>query len=250
MRALVLAVGCTALLAFAGAPLTMAELKGLATDDAWPEVLARAQDVAPAGRTAEWKSLVRDAALKSLKPTKAVGHPFADAERADALAARFPFLATDADFDAARGDVVARGIDDCLHEGEGAKCWALEARYEKGLAGAAALKAAHAFVVFGSVKYRPMGLFAAAVTTKDAATCADSDLAVAVVAALDLPGEHEAAKSALKVAFEQCWTALAPALKTSLRGASDTRLKNICKPMRAKKALSELQDGLCSDVGE
>lgn len=250
MRALVVITCCAATLALAGPPLTMADLRALATDAAWPELLARAQDVAPASRGAEWKAVVREAAVNSLKVTKAPQPPFADAERADALAARFPFLAGDADFDAARGDAVARGIGACLREDEAAKCWALERQYEEGLTGAAALKAARAFVANGSVKYRPMVLFAAAVTAKDSAVCADPELAAAVVASLDLPRDSAAAKSAMKVAFESCWTALAPALKESLRGASDSRLKNQCKPMRARKALSELQAALCSDVDE
>lgn len=249
MKQLALALSVYSLSAAARPPISVADLKALVADKAWLEVLDKAQDVAPAERTAEWKAAIRDAAVASLLASPvANANSFAEAQRADALAARFQHLSTDPAFAAARSEAVARGIEACLGEAADASCWRLEAVYEKTLSGSGAARAARAFVKAGAVKYRPMVLFAAAMNSPDASVCTDPALAEAVLASLDLPSTHEAAKSAVKVGFEWCWAALAPQLKASLLGASDTRLSNVCKPLRLKKALTALQDAVCSDV--
>lgn len=237
-------------LSVAAQPISIVDLKALAAAHAWHELLDKAEDVAPTERTSEWKTAVRDAAIASLQPDTAVHAPFDEAKRADVLATRFRFLTTDPAFDSARGEVVALGIDACLHEADDAPCWQLEAAYEKTLTGLAAAHAAQAFVKAGAVKYRPMALFAAAITSKDRNLCTDSALADAVIASLDLPVTHEAAKNAVKVGTGWCWPALASKLKASMVGASNTRLSNLCKPLRSKKALSDLQAEVCADAGE
>ena len=247
MRVVFAAVLLGSSLALAGVPVSLADLTALAAQQAWVELLEKAQDVPPASRTEAWRGLVRDAAVATLRG-QAVLPAFTGAERADGLVGRFPFLGPDPAFTAARGDVVASDIERCLALPPDAPCWTAEGRYESSLTGAGALRAARAFVKAGAVKYRPMALFAAAVTAKDAPPCRDADLADAVVAALDLPPTHDAAKHATRVAFELCWSALAPRLKEALRSPTDARLANQCQPMRARRALTELQEDLCHDA--
>jgi hypothetical protein len=241
---------CLASAAWASTPLKMADLKALAKDKSHAEILQKAGDVAPSERTPEWKELVAAAATASLKPGRQARPVFGDAVYADSLVDQYAFLDSDSAFDAARDEAVLRGITECMKEDDAHQCWNIEARYEATLTGDVALKAAKAFVKNGSMKYRPMGLFAAAITSKDSQVCKDADLADALAAAFDLPPHYAAAKAAVTVAFNQCWKALSPTLKDFMRGAETFRMQNLCKPMRAKKWLSELQEDLCRDAGQ
>lgn len=225
-------------------PATLADLKTLADAKSYPELLERAEDVAPAARTDAWKDLVATAAAGVVRSTPIAKDPFVQASKADALLERFAFLAKRDGFLAARDEAIVTGLQRCNDEA----CFRLFAPYEKTLLPAGSLAAGKALRRSGFVPYRPMVLFAKAVGTKDAAACKDTDVVDAVIAGLDTPEGSDTAKAAQQVAFEQCWSVLQPKLKASMVGASSTRLENTCKPMRAKKALSELQDELCRDV--
>ncbi len=83
---------------------------------------------------------------------------------------------------------------------------------------------------------------------KDAAACADPDVAEATLDGLDAASDSQSAKAARQIAFDWCYPALAGRLKTSMVGASTSRLENACGPMRERRALTPLQDDLCKDA--
>ncbi|MBS1153839.1 MAG: hypothetical protein H6Q89_5537 [Myxococcaceae bacterium] len=235
------------LLLLTKAPATFEDLKTLAAQQSYPELLERAEDVAPAARNDAWRELVATAATRVVQSTKIADDPFGQAARADALIERFSFLDKQPAFLAARDEAIVSGLRRCASANDEA-CFKLFGRYEKTLSPAGSLAAGKVLRRNGSFAYRPMVLFARAVGGKDAAACKDPDVADAVLAALDLPAESEGAKAGRQVGYEWCWAALQPKLKAAMIGASSMRLANACKPMREKKALTELQDELCKDV--
>lgn len=235
------------LVLFAVLAAAPADLPALAQQHAWAELLERAEATAPAERNDGWRALVASAATEVTRTARIAKDPFGPVEKADALSGRFTFLTGHAPFVAARDAAVVAGLQACFATGD-TDCFRLFARYEKTLAPAGSLAAGKALRRAGAFAHRPMVLFAKAVGAKDAAACGDADVAEAVDAGLDAPQGSETAAAARQVAFEWCFAALAPKLKESMRGAGSARLGNTCAAMRARKALTELQDDLCRDV--
>lgn len=233
--------------ALARAPLTLEEFQALGAQKAWVELLERAEDVSPSARTEAWRTLVIEAAVAQTEAgTRDDKDPFAATRKARTLGQRYAFLAQAPRFLAARDAGAHQNLAHCL-DLERERCLDTYLELTPGLAPEAALEAAH-LVKKGHFPYVAMPLFAAAVgNKKDAGACADAALAETVIAALGLPPDDPRAASAKKVAFETCWTALGPKLKAAMVGASSYYLANACQPLRARKALTELQDELCRD---
>ncbi|WP_241758004.1 hypothetical protein [Myxococcus landrumensis] len=229
---------------------TLEDLRALAAQKSWAELLERAEELPPAARSDTWRTLVTEAATAAVESATAPDDkdPFAVARKAHALRQRYAFLAKAPGFSSARD---ARGLKDlerCL-ESKKSDCidtyreLAADASTETTLQAARLVKRGH-------FAYVAMPLFAAAVRGgKEAGACKDEALAEAVLAALDLPTTDARAGDARKVGFEWCWSALGARLKTATVGASAYFLANTCVPMRARKALTELQDDLCKDAG-
>lgn len=218
---------------------THADLAALAQQKAWVELLEKAETVLPAERDDRWRGWVGAAAAEVART--------APVEKTDALAHRFTFLSAHAPFVAARDAAVVAALERCLAANDDL-CFRAFVSVEKTLAPAGSLAAGKVLRHGGFQPQRAMVLFARAVGTKDAPACKDADVAEAVLAALDASPGTETAAAARQVAFDWCFTALAPQLKESMRGAGAARLENACAPMRAKKALTPLQDELCRDV--
>ena len=68
------------------------DLAALAQQQAWAELLEKAEAVAPAERDDRWRAHVGSAATAVTQAAKTTKEPFGPAEKADALAARFTFL--------------------------------------------------------------------------------------------------------------------------------------------------------------
>lgn len=229
----------------AGADLSMKDLQALSDDGAWGELLEKATMVAPSERGPGWKDLVTRAAVKSLEGP-VTGVPFAASEKAQHLAERYAFLPAQPTWLAARDATIVKDLKACMALGAEDACWNKEGPWEAQLTGAGALEAAHAFVEFGVVPYRPMPLFAAAVA-KDPKACGDEKLPRVVTAALSTPPGDVTAKAAVQV-LETCWGALGTRLVKT--GWSDDTyfLTNACPTLLKKNVLSELRRDLCADA--
>ncbi|WP_237077295.1 hypothetical protein [Myxococcus xanthus] len=229
---------------------TLEDLRALAVQKSWAELLERAEEVPPAARTDTWRALVTEAATAEVESAMAPDDkdPFATARKARALGQRYAFLAKAPGFASARD---ARGLKDlerCL-ELERSGCIDTYRELTGDASAETTLQAAR-LVKRGHFAYVAMPLFASAVRGgKEAGACKDEALAEAVLAALDLPSTDARAGDARKVAFEWCWSALGARLKSATVGASSYFLANTCQPMRARKALTDLQDDLCKDEG-
>lgn len=242
MRPTLLAV-LVALPAWAGAPATMDDLQALATSGAWSELLERAEDVPAAKRSQLWKDLVTSAATAAVQ---------VDDSRAAALAARYPFLSANAAFAKAHGEAALNAYEKCLRADRVGLDVVLdcEGGLRKAVPNAKPELLAQAAKVLRR-QYNPaaaVDLYARAVAgSKD--VCADAGLQESVLAALELPSDTPRAKTGRALAFETCWAALAPAVKSAMVHASSYLRANACGPLRAKKALTEMQDELCRDDG-
>lgn len=227
-------------------PATLGDLEVLSSKGAFAELLERAEDVAPAARTDAWKSLVTGAAVAQVESIAVTKEPFAPALEADVLLKRHTFLAERQPFLAARDGAVLGGAQRCFKEPDGEPCWKALAAFEPTLTPAGSLELGRALRKNGALPARVTSLYAKA-AVKDGAACKDADVQDVLVASLDGPEDGAPAVAARSVAFTTCWGALSPKLKAAMVGASGYRLRNVCKPMREKKALSALQEDLCHD---
>ena len=246
MRLLATIILLSSSAAWAKSPATLEDLQALSQQKAYAELLERAEDIAPAARTDAWQGLVASAAVGVVTTTPLAKDPFGEVGKADALLARFAFLDKRAAFSAARDEAVLKGLKRCVDANNEA-CIEHFVPYEPSLGATASLKAGKMLRHYGAVPYRSMLLFAKAAAGKDGGACKDPDVSDAVIAALDLPPDHRSAKAAQQVAFESCWPALQAKLKSTMVSASASRLQNSCVGMRAKKALTPLQEDLCKD---
>ncbi len=227
-------------------PATLGDLEVLLQKGAFAELLERAEDVAPASRTDAWKNLVTGAAVAVVKSTAVTKDPFAPALEADVLLKRHIFLAERQPFLAARDGAVLGAAQRCFKEADGEPCWKTLAVFEPTLTPPGSLDLGKALRRNGALPARVTSLYAKA-AAKDPAACKDADVQDVLVASLDGPVEGAPAVSARSVAFTVCWAALSPKLKAAMVGASSYRLRNACKPLREKKALTALQEDLCQD---
>lgn len=229
----------------AGATAAQDELSALANQGAWAELLEKAEKTPPAVRKDAWRQLVARAAAAVVKSAPPGKDGFDALGRADALVQRYGFLADTRPFPEARDEAVLAAAGRCQDLGD--DCWKRLGAWEPKLTPAGSLALGRFLRKAGFVAWRPMPLFARAVS--EPAACRDPDVLASTLASLDTPEDSPAAAAARQVAFERCWDVMKPALQESLRGASSYRLRNACAAMRAKKALSELQADLCADEG-
>lgn len=219
---------------------TMEDLQALGSQSAWTELLERAEDVPAAKRTDEWRALVTKAATAVVQ---------ADETRASSLSTRYPFLAASPAFSKLSSSASVSTLEKCLGD-EKLRDPLIEcvASFRKTNPKPDALVSAAKVIRRQWNPAAPVDLYAdAAVASKE--LCADAGLQESVLAALELPRDERRAKVGRTVAFETCFTAMAAPLKGAMVHASKYLLGNACESLRAKKALTELQDDLCREEG-
>ncbi|MCB9655666.1 MAG: hypothetical protein H6729_16200 [Deltaproteobacteria bacterium] len=229
----------------AGSTWTLENISAALKQHSYAEILDRALDVPAADRTEVWRSAVAEGAagvIEKMTPTEK--RPLSVVDRAAELVTRFNFIESDPAFVAARSKAILAALNQCWDTDDQRCLRALEV-HTKTLSGQAALDAAKV-LQRGSPAWSAAGFIKQAVDGTPA-LCKEALVGTVTVSALATPEDQSFAKDARRVAFELCWDALRPALKSGMVGASNTYLKNVCKSMRAKKALSELQDEICRD---
>ncbi len=226
--------------------LTVADLKALAAQKAWAELLESAEKVAPATRNAGWQELVASAAAQVLRAAPVGKDGFEAVAKAESLKSRYPFLEARPDFAKAKDEVILTATGQCLAQNN-TDCLKMLSAADKSLSPSAALNAGKLYRKNGFAAYQSMALFSKAIAVKDAAACKDADVVTSTLAALDTPVDSEWAPLARKIAFEWCWSAMGSKLKAAMVGASSYRNANCCASMRDRKALTPLQEDLCQD---
>ena len=228
-----------------GGDRALEQLRALATQQAWSELLDRAERVPPDARTLEWRALVEKSAVGRTRQPPASSAPFSGALAADALLSRYAFLGEDAKFRGALDNAILQGLSRCLDLDE-SKCAAPLQALEPRLRADAALQVGKVLL---RVR-RPHGvmrLFARAVPESGVA-CDDEDVVAATLESFEQPATDPAVPLAVHVAFDTCWRSMQDVLRKTMVGASSYRLRNTCGPLRKLHALSELQEDLCKDT--
>lgn len=226
--------------AFAEPKATFEDLQAMAAQSSWDELLERAEDVPAAKRTDEWKALVTKAATAVVER---------DDSRAAALSARYRFLAEAPGFAKVNTSASVAALEKCLgNEKLKDPLGECVTTFKKSKPNADTSAAGARLIRKTWNPAAPLDLWSDAVTVnKD--LCKDAQLQESVMAGLELPKDEKRAVLAKTLAFDTCWSAMQGVVKPAMVHASTYLLANACAPLRAKKALTEIQAELCSDEG-
>lgn len=221
---------------------SLADLKALAEQQSYEELLAHATDVAPAQRTPQWQGLVE-------KAVNAVVEDTPQAERAwkmESFAKRFAFLKKSGSFKGGSSKAELAAAEQCFKGAwQGQECLdRLTHAVDRAKDSQFAFDAAKV-VMRNQNPYVAMPLFAKAIEGKSAsARCQDEALQRCVVAALGLPSDDARVKDAQGVA-DTCFDKLKKGLLVGLKDGSSYYRDNACPLLTKKKALSKTEAASC-----
>jgi hypothetical protein len=224
--------------AFAEPKASFEDLQAMAANASWEELLERAEDVPAARRTDEWRSLVTKAATAVVERDEA---------RAAALSTRYRFLADAPGFSRVNGSAAVTTLETCLRDDKPKDpLTTCVTAFKKSKPNGEALAAGARVIRRSWNPAAPLDLWTDAVSANKG-LCKDAQLQESVMAGLELPKAEARAGLARTLAFETCWAAMQSVVKPAMVHASTYLLSNACDPLRAKKALTELQSELCKD---
>lgn len=223
------------------ATYSMADLQALEKKGAWEELLAHAEDIPPARRSAAWEKTVEKAAIGYMQQLTSDTAAFEGVFTSQSFATRYPHLVKSSEFMAKRADAGKAASSICLQNAyRGQHCIDMMKDFLK-----TPNTAPETGFAFGKIvrlnqnAYVAVPFFRWALDQKkEAGSCADEDLQLAVVAGLGLPPDYENAASSRHLAVGACWDQLRPAIQTELAANSGGYSKdNICAVFKAKGAL-------------
>ena len=229
---------------------TLADLRALAQQSAWRELVDHIEDVPPSARDAEWSAIVERAALGVLADRSQRGA--ADAIiAAHALLARYPALTASKDFMTRRAAIGHEVFARCFDESyEAERCAAEIAPF----ALASPMDHELAFRLAKLVPARVHGwyavlAFAIAIDKRGDARCADADVKRAVISGLGLSknGHEAVVAQSVALASNVCSAELRSAVRDGMDGVARDYLVNTC-PFMKNAGLSSLQTKLCAEV--
>ena len=219
----------------------MADLQALEKKGAWEELLAHAEDIPPAQRSAAWEKTVEKAAIGYLQQLGTDTAAFEGVFTSQALLGRYPHLLKSSDFMAKRGEAGKAASAICLKNAyRGQHCIDMMKDFLKTQNTAPETGFAFGKIVrLNQNAYVAVPFFRWALDQKkDAGPCADEDLSLAVVAGLGLPPDYDNAQAARHVAVGACWDQLKPAIRKELIASPTGYAKdNICAVLKSKGAL-------------
>ena len=230
---------------------SLADLRALAKQQAWLELVDHLDDVAPSGRDADWRSLVQQAGLGVLTMAGS-GGPADGLAVGELLLARYPALAQSKDYMTKRAELGYAALEHCYDK----RSWA--STCTKRLRAFAAADPSNRELAFKLGKLVPAfadraqaaPVFALALHTKDDARCKDADVRIAVVAGLgvDASSDPDLVSAAVQLASGTCAAALRDAVQTALGSDSKYILHNACPFMRSQLAAGSLLAKRCDNA--
>lgn len=234
-------------------PYTIADLKVLVAKKSFKEAYLHLDDVTPSDRGADWLDVAATASTGVLERL-----PVDDGTAIgviDSIDSDYPELAKSSKYVRLRADLGYKGLVGCFTQSSGywssrgtEECAQVATRFVTNDATDAALAlrvAKLARTQMNSAAAVPF--FTRALGTKPtAAVCKDEDLSLAVTAGLGLPPDYENAGEARTLAA-RCWDALGGAIIKAFEKDPKGGYyhQNACELLRAKKALSSLQEKQC-----
>ncbi len=230
-------------------PYTLADLKALAGQHSWRELVEHLEDIAPTSRDATWRGLAQQAGLGLLSQADA-----ADGLRlGEALLARYPALKDSKDFMTKRAELGYAAFETCF---KGKIEWAdICGEQLKPFVEADPTNAELAFRLAKLLPPRAhhhyaVPAFAIAIQKKDDARCKDPDVRLAVVSGLGLAraANEDVVAASIQLGSSVCWSALHDAIQEAMGGDATDYLKNTCPFMKQKQTLPPLLTKRCDAV--
>jgi hypothetical protein len=227
---------------------TLADLKALAKQQAWSELVDHLEDIPPASRDADWRDVAQQAGLGALT-LAGHGGPGEGLSVSETLLDRYPVLKDSKDFMAKRATLGYAAFEQCFAKLKWAEsCVAVLDRFVQ-------TDPSNTDVAFRLAKLVPQQLhrwyavpaFAVAIQKKDDARCKDPDVRVAVIAGLHLPadGHEDIVKPSIELASNTCWSALRDAVQDGMADTANDYLKNTCPFMKTRISFSPLLTKRC-----
>ncbi len=235
----------------AGRVLTIVDLRALARQRAWAELVEHLSDVPPAARDREWQSLAQTACLEEVNHER-LKSPLAALGLGEALLQLYPALAESREFMNARADLGLQAFERCFEQDRTSEGCAAHLR---AFVRADPTASDLAFKLGKLVPPRAHGrlavpAFAVALRTPDDPRCNDPDVKRAVLSGLSVPraGNEALLGESVELASNVCWRALAPAITDRMGGDSTDYLRNVCPFVRTRGALTRLMSSTCDAV--
>ena len=235
-------------------PYTMADLRALAQQQAWGELIDHLEDIPPSSRDAEWRRVAQQAGLGALSIAGRTG-PSEGLWLSESLLGRYPVLKESRDFMSKRADLGYAAFDKCFR---GRIEWA-DACGER-LTPFVLADPSNADLAFRVAKLVPPPVhhwyaapaFAVAIQKKDDPRCQDPDVRLAVIAGLgqSLPGKPDVVNASIQLGSALCWSALHDAIREAMGGDGADYLKNTCPFMKSRQTLPPLLTKRCDTVTE
>lgn len=197
----------------------MNDLSSLEKKSAWEEILAHAEDIAPAQRSAAWEKIVEKAATGWVESMATKSDAWTGLYGSQSLVKRYPFLTKSQAFMGKRADAAKIASEQCLRSSyRGQRCIDEMQDFLK-----TPNTSPDVGLEFGKITRRIMNHYVAVPffkwaveQKKDASYCADEDLKLATIAGLGLPPDYDDAGGARQLAGTLCWDALKDAVKKEL----------------------------------
>ena len=234
--------------ALASTELTMQDLAALDKQHAWGELLAKAEQVKPSARTADWEKLVRSAAAHVVEMiAKDLDSDWsAAAELIATLPAaehQYAFLRGDKPYTEGKAKVIQRLSALCVRDELGDCGVAIAQLAEgvdklpKGVAREIALRIAAERAPVDGIK------FFALAAEEDPAICQFGDLERAVLSGLHGANDLQVAQA--QRAAAACYAALEITLTKELEGKDETFIKNACPVLKTHGTMTVAKKKRC-----
>jgi hypothetical protein len=250
---LVLAAMAMAAPSHADTTYTLADLRALAQQQSWPEIVDHLSDIPPASRDAEWQTIAQQAGLGALNMAGQRG-PTDGLYLSESLLTRYPVLKTSPDFMSKRASLGAQAFQRCFARDEWAEYCAARLRP---FVQAEPTNQELAFRLGKLVPPRAYGrlavpAFAVAIRQKDDPRCQDPDVRRAVLSGLSLPraGNEDTVAESVQLGSTLCWQALAPAIVERMGSDAPDYLANTCPFAKQKQALPDLLAKRCDAINQ
>jgi hypothetical protein len=235
-------------------PYAMADLRVLAQQQSWGELIDHLEDIPPSNRDAEWRGLAQQAGLGALSVAGRKG-PSEGLWLSEGLLGRYPVLKESRDFMSKRAELGYAAFDKCFR---GRIEW-LDACGER-LKPFVLADPTNADLAFRVAKLLPppahhyyaAPAFAVAIQKKDDPRCQDPDVRLAVVSGLgqSMSANPDVVNASVQLASNLCWNALHTAVWEAMGGDSTDYLKNTCPFMKSRQTLATLLAKRCDAVAQ
>lgn len=237
---------------------TMEDLRALAENDGWGELLEHVEDIRPRDRKKEWRSMLEKAAIGQLGILESQKKRYEGLAASEQILTRFTVLKKSKPYMKKRAEVGLIAFKECFSNRYGAnRCASDLMDFIKVDPKNTDLAFSAGKVVTGDAgKLWQAGpeFFVLAMTDKKNRKrwCKDGDVGYSTLATFGGPPKYDSVKAASAIAFDHCYPQMKVKLEEKLNEeASGYTGYNLCKGLTKRKhKLSAFQSAVCKDLME